>query len=402
MSELDAGGGVGSRSASTEFSLMSGGLLDRLLVGARPGGAVHHLVGRTLLALLVVAWLPPFLLALIAGQAWGGVAIPFLQDIATQSRLLLAMPLLIVAEQVLRSRLRPSIGKFLERGIVPAVQRDEFEAALGAARKWLDSTWIDVFLLALAYAIGTAGLWHYTQALATDSWYGRFQDGQFVPAVAGWWFALVSLPLFQFLLLRWYFRLVVWWRLLARISRMDLQLQPLHADRVGGLGFMNDLTLAFAPFLMAQGALVSGRLADKIVFGHGSLLTYKFDIAAAIVLAVLLVLGPSLMFGMRLAAAKREALDDYGDLAMRYARDFRGKWLAKDSPGDESELGTGDIQSLADLGTSFGNVKDMLVVPFEMRTVLALVAAMALPLVPLLFTMFSPAELLARVVKLLM
>lgn len=402
MSESAASGDGGARSGDGNFSLLAGGVLDRLLHWAPASGDGSRLLRRSLLAVFLVAWLPPFLLSLLDGRAWGGVTVPFLQDIATQARLLLALPLLIIAEQVLRQRVRPSIYKFIQRGLVPAAQRDEFEAALASARKWLDSNWIDLVLLACAYSIGLVGLWRHTGVMAMGSWYGAIENGKFVASAAGWWFALVSLPVFQFLLLRWYLRLVIWWRLLARISRIELDLQPLHADKAGGLGFLADMTLAFAPFLIAQGALASGRIADKIVFGGSMLTAFKFDLAAVIVVAVLLVLGPLLLFGPRLAAAKRDGLDDFGDLAMRYARDFEGKWLHGSSQGNQAELGTGDIQSLADIDSSYGNVKDMLVVPFEMKTVLALVAAVALPMVPLLFTMFSPAELLARVIKLLM
>jgi hypothetical protein len=36
----------------------------------------------------------------------------------------------------------------------------------------------------------------------------------------------VSLPVFQFLLLRWYFRLVIWARFLWQVSRLKLALVP--------------------------------------------------------------------------------------------------------------------------------------------------------------------------------
>jgi hypothetical protein len=280
-------------------------------------------------------------------------------------------------------------------------RRAEFEAVLIAARKWLESNWIGLALMVAAYAIAFTNLWRHTGMMATGTWYGAIENGKFVETWAGWWLALVSLPVFQFFLLRWYVRLLTWWRMLAEISRMDLNLQPLHSDRVGGLGFLDDVTLAFAPFLLAQGAVAAGRVAERIVFGGAQLLSFKFELAAVILVLVLLVLGPLLMFGTRLASAKRQTLQDFGDLAMRYARDFNRKWLDGGGQTDEAELGTGDIQSLADLGTSFGNVQDMQLVPVQLRTALALAAAIALPMVPLLFTMFSPAELLERVVQLL-
>ena len=54
----------------------------------------------------------------------------------------------------------------------------------------------------------------------------------------------MSLPIFQFLLCRWYFRLFIWARFLWQVSRIDLSLVPTHPDRVGGLGFLSDTVYA--------------------------------------------------------------------------------------------------------------------------------------------------------------
>jgi hypothetical protein len=54
----------------------------------------------------------------------------------------------------------------------------------------------------------------------------------------GYWLAAVSLPIFQFILLRWYVRFFIWFQFLWRISKLDLRLLPAHPDRAGGLGFL--------------------------------------------------------------------------------------------------------------------------------------------------------------------
>jgi hypothetical protein len=50
--------------------------------------------------------------------------------------------------------------------------------------------------------------------------------------MAGWWHVFVSLPIFQFLMVRWLWRYLIWCRLLWRISRLDLQLIPTHPDQL--------------------------------------------------------------------------------------------------------------------------------------------------------------------------
>jgi len=64
-------------------------------------------------------------------------------------------------------------------------------------------------------------------------------------------------------------------------------------------------------------------------------------------------------------------------------------------------LGSGDIQSLADLSNSYATLQEMRVVPFGLRDMTPLVVASAVPFLPLLLTVFSPEELVARLIKIL-
>jgi hypothetical protein len=98
-----------------------------------------------------------------------------------------------------------------------------------------------------------------------------------------------------------------------------------------------------------------------------------------------------------MAQAKRKGLADYGLFAQRYVESFDQKWIQR-SPSEEL-LGTGDIQSLADLGNSYQVVREMRVVPFALQDVSRLAIATAVPLAPLLLTIFSFQELVTRVIK---
>jgi hypothetical protein len=92
-------------------------------------------------------------------------------------------------------------------------------------------------------------------------------------------------------------------------------------------------------------------------------------------------------------------LADYGQLSQDYVDDFEEKWVARKSPPSGELLGTGDIQSLADLGNSYSLVRDMRSVPFGLEDISRLAAATAAPLLPLLLTMFSFEELILRIIK---
>jgi hypothetical protein len=60
-----------------------------------------------------------------------------------------------------------------------------------------------------------------------------------------------------------------------------------------------------------------------------------------------------------------------------------------------------DIQSLAGLANSYNVVQSIVPFPFGKENLVALVVLIALPLVPLLLTMFSAQELVERILKVL-
>jgi hypothetical protein len=106
------------------------------------------------------------------------------------------------------------------------------------------------------------------------------------------------------------------------------------------------------------------------------------------------------VFTPHLLRAKRRGLIEYGTLATSYVEDFDQKWL-RGGAKDEAILGTGDIQSLADLGNSYTVVREMRVVPFALNDVILLVVATAMPILPLLLTILPLEELVSRLIKIL-
>jgi hypothetical protein len=347
-----------------------------------------------------VAWVPLLVLTLAEGHFLGGsTQLPFLHDLEMHARLLLAMPLLIAAELIVNRRLRPVVGQFLARGLIPDAARARFDRAIASGMGLRNSILAEVLLVGLVYVIGIGFIWRTQIALGVASWYGVPVEGKLQPTLAGWWMICVSLPLFQFLLLRWYYRLVIWARFLWQVSRLELGVVPTHPDRCGGLGFLGSVSPAFSPVLLAQGALLAGMMADRIFFAGGSLPEFKVDMAGLMAVMLFAILGPLLVFTPGLAAAKRKGLREYGVLAQHYTREFDRKWLRGGAAPDEPLIGSADIQSLADLGNSYAVVKDMRLVPFTLQTVLQLAAATALPAAPLLLTIIPLEEIVARLLK---
>jgi hypothetical protein len=259
----------------------------------------------------------------------------------------------------------------------------------------------EVLLLVLIYGVGITYLWPLYGTLKIATWYAIPVDGDHRLTAAGRWFLYVSLPLFQFILFRWYFRMLIWMRFLWHVSRCRLRLVPTHPDRAGGLGFLPAVVTAFAPFLTAHGALLAGVIANQIFFKGATLVDFKVQLAVVGVFLLLLILGPLLLFAPHLAAARRIGLREYGTLAQDYVRTFDDKWLRGGAARDEALLGSADIQSLADLGNSYEIVRGMGAVLFKRDAVLQLAVMLLLPVAPLLLTMVSLEELFKMLLQLL-
>jgi hypothetical protein len=251
-----------------------------------------------------------------------------------------------------------------------------------------------VMLLALVYIVGIWIVWRNFIALPTTAtWYTTATPEGTTLLLTGKWYAYVSLPLFQFLLMRWYYRVLIWGRFLWQVSRIELSLIPTHPDRVGGLGFLAYISFAFTPLAVAHGAMLAGLIAGRIFYLGAALPDFKAEIVVVVVFLLCLAFGPLLVFAPQLAGAKRRGLREYGTLAEGYVRGFDVKWLRGGAPAGEPLLGSPDIQSLADLGNSFEIVKSMRIAPMTRETVVGLAVATLAPVVPLALTMMSLEEL---------
>jgi hypothetical protein len=384
-----------------DFSLVLGGMLFRLFRRAHLSGEGLELMRRRVLVITCVVWVPMLLLSAFEGHALGGASeVPFLHDIEAHVRFLVALPILIVAELIVHLRICPVVRQFVERRIVVPEEIPKFHAAIDSTQRARNSLIGEVALLVLVYTLGL-WVWQSRIALGAASWYAIPAGGQLHLTLAGYWYVFVSLPISQFILLRWYLRFFLWFRFLWRVSRLNLRLIPTHPDRAAGLGFLGTATYAFGPILVAQGALLAGLIASQIFYAGQNLLSFKMQVGGFVAFFIVIILSPLFVFTPHLVRAKRRGLRDYGRLASRYVHGFEEKWVHGGASADEELLGSGDIQSLADLGNSFTVVQEMRPVPFGLMDLARLAVVTLAPLVPLTLTIFSLEELVGRLINVL-
>jgi hypothetical protein len=382
-----------------ELSLMEGGpgdaLMKRLRLIRPEFGAASQ---RTAIILALLSWLPLLVFSLIEGLAVGGARIPFLYDIAAHVRFLVAVPILVLAEIPIGRRLREVVKQFFNAGLVPAQERERFTDAVVGTVRFHDSRLAGMVLLALAYITTYV-------ALSKIS----FQGGStwFLPSpgaglsLAGYYYVFVALPIFQFLGYRWAFRMAVWTRFLWQVSNLHLLLTPTHPDGAGGLGFLGKGSIPFGVIVFALSSVVSAAIASRILFGGATLEEFGFIYAGLFVLVIIIFAGPLLVFAPTLFRLKLEGLFKYGTLASQYTQAFDRKWVNGINTGEASLLGSGDIQSLADLGNTYELVRKMRIVPIELSDFIGIALPGIIPALPLAATVMPVGEILKGILRLL-
>jgi hypothetical protein len=380
-----------------KFSLTKGGPFFKLIVHS---GLIKPDFARparraTLLALFT--WLPMFIFSVLQGLAfYGRVELPFVYDFAVAVRFLICVPVLIIAEVVLHGRTNAVVKHFVNSGLVEEKDYPQFESAVRQAGRQRDSLLAEALIVVVVIVnviffrveyVGSASTW---QVLVPGAVGTR--------TLAGWWYLIVAIPFFQFLLARWIWRFLIWSHFLRNLSKMDLRLIPTHPDLAAGLGFLSPAQAKYGIVVFALSAVIAAKIGEEILYGGASLLDFKLVIGGYVVLILIILLAPLLVFTPKLLMVKRRGLLEYGALANEYTQAFDRKWIRKEKPDGESLLGSPDSSTLADFSNCFECVRNMRSFPIDLNGIIPPIIATALPMLPLVLTVYPFDELVLKIV----
>ncbi len=361
-----------------------------LIQGAGPS------LGRRVVGFLLITWVPLLIFSLIEGRALGPTPREsLLLDFATYARFFLAVPLLFMAEVVTGPRLRSAGLHFVRGNFVRPEDLPAVEAAIVRASRRREALLPELVMVGIALF----GAWSFTLetwsgGTATATWRSAVRTGGIGLSLAGFWYQCVAVPILQFFMYRWFWRLFIWTSFLRDMARLNLNLVATHPDRAGGLGFLGGAHVTLAIFAFAFSCVLSGHVAFQVYFEAVPIETFKTLFVVYLILMELICLGPLLIFAPLLARTRRAGLGQYSILADTYNRAFEQKWVASEAPPDEPLLGSADIQSLADLGNSFGVIREMRIFPFSQQQILQIAVIASLPGLPLIFLVMPVGELL--------
>jgi hypothetical protein len=338
------------------------------------------------IAFTVLTWFTTLILAALSGRH---IVQGFFHDPSTHARLLLAGPVAILAELILDPTLRHAAGYFVSSGLVPDERRARFDTNLAGVARLRDSAMLEIILVFLAYVFS---LRIQRSADAGIDWLQT-------RSAAGFWYLWVSRPLLNFLLLRWLWRVAIWTAFLFSTSKLSLLLTAAHPDRAGGLGFLGEAHGRFGIVVAAFSIVWCAGWHDRFLHGAVTADSLKASFAIFAVVAILVFLGPLVIFSPLLFQLRARAMMSYGRLAVTYAHRFENRWIGHDGPEDDALLGSADIQSLADMQNSVGAVHDVRFLPLDTRILVMFALGIVLPALALLPLVMPVEELVRRALK---
>lgn len=373
------------QAGSIEFSL-----------GMGQAKKIFFLYKYRIVIVCLFAWLPLFVLSIFDGVLITGAKVPFIYDLDAHIRFLISLALLLYADEVTNAALDRVVKQFVNCNIIELEDTKKFKLFIASAKQ-ISSSIIAQTLILLLVIISAIWFSRNLFSFKVSAWYGSHENHIRKLTIAGYWYAYVSLPIFQFILLRWYYRIAIWYRFLWQVSRLPLKLNSLHPDRTGGIGFLGVSMFAFLPILIAHSVLLSGMIYNHIWHEGAKLSQYYEEIIGMIILLTAMPLVPLIFYIVSLVKTKQYGTFSYAITASNYVNGFRHKWIDKQTKDDQlSMLGTPDLQSLADLFNSFQVSWGMRIIPFERKAIILLIILVALPFLPLLFTDISVDKIIHR------
>lgn len=348
-------------------------------------GRNARLRARTLVAL---TWLPLLASALVR-EIEGRRPQPILFDLSVHARLLIVLPLLIVAARLLDVRCRGAIdqlykGDFAERARVDRI--------IDMAERLRDSRLAGMAILAIALFAGQAVLWGLVGP--TGVFAGVTDAGAL--SFVRLWYGFVALPVVQLLLLRFCWHWAIWSFVVVRVSRLQLATIATHPDHAAGIGFLSSPISAFWCFVLAEATMLGSAWATQILAGRATMNDLIPAFIGFLIVVALVAFSPLVLYIGILYRARHRATHRFNQLALEYVREFDQKWCDRREP-DRGLLGTADLQSLNDLMGAYASLVKVRMFPFGTRDLAGVWVAAIIPMLPLIFTSTPVDALVVRI-----
>jgi len=334
-----------------------------------------------MIAAVILCWLPLAVLTLIEGDFWtGNIQTSFITSFDTQIRILVSLPIFILAENQVSVRLSTIMGQFKNSGIIEKEQHDLFDNIVKKNSKFLSSFWMSFTVFCFCYLQVFLLMFYESENTFLLTWQIKHINGELLLSNAGWWSTLISRPIVLFVFYRWFIAIITWGILLRKISKLELNLFPMHPDLVGGLGFLGYAIRYFSPITFAISATVAANLIDLIIIENISLSELRFPVLGFFLFINVLLTYPLLWFTRKLIDARERSVFENDDFANGMLREFRGTLTNGYYNVSQDDLQSVKYSSVSDLSSIMNNALNMKFVPLTIKDLIPLWASIVIPL----------------------
>src|SRR5262245_9342719 len=204
-------------SAEDDVSLIRGGMFYRAQTATHLISADHWNFGRRIVFALAVGWLPLVLLTALFNPN----DLPaLLTEYFVYSRMVIAVPVLIAGQLVMEIYFRKIVTHVREAGLLHGEERLRFEGIIASLIRLRDSVIPELILVVAVYAHLLMMWENRVEVVAGKSvFWMAYRVGDVAHLTpAGWYYALVSQSMYQFLVGLTLWKWLLWSIFLFRVS----------------------------------------------------------------------------------------------------------------------------------------------------------------------------------------
>lgn len=369
---------IDHQSSAVEPSLIRGGPFYRAQQATRLIRPNQWNLGRRLTFAITVGWVP---LVLITSLFNPGSLMSLLKDYRVHSRMLIAVPVLLLGQLLMESRFRMVVTHIKEAGLLEAPDLARIEDIISVLLRLRDSVLPE---LVIVFLVVVHTVTSFKSQVDATPWLARGAWPNLHLTPAGWYATLVSGTIFQLLLGLLLWKWLLWTLFAFRLSRLNMKLIPTHPDEHGGLGFLGLTPVAFTPVVLAAATVIGATWRHEILQGEANLMSFKLPAIVLAAIIALFALGPLTFFVPRLAALRRQGILDYGTLGQMHSADFHEKWILRRAGHEAEFLTAPECSTLADYGRSYEKLQRLRPFPANRGALIALAAALVIPMSPVI------------------
>jgi hypothetical protein len=381
--------------------LFEGSLYGKILSKLGIGGDSMNVQLARVMFFLVICWLPLALITLFQGNFWtGDPSDSFISNFDTQTRFLVSLPIFILAEKIISPKLALTLNQFISSGIVRKEEVGMFHKIINRRSAFLRSTRTELVILVICYIQTVFVIFYQKDYTSLLSWQTYIDDGVTRLNTAGIWSTLVSRPLLLFIFYRWLLRIIVWGVILKKIASLNLDLYAIHPDQCGGLGFLGYSIRNFSPIAFAISATVAGNMADLVISGQTHIINLRMPAALYLIFILMLFTLPLVSFAGKLIYARERTIHDIYNYTNGMYRELRKKIAKGYEKVTDEDLSSPYFSTVADMNAVVGDALKIKFLPFTIKDLVPLLVTTAVPFLFVILLELPLAELIKRVMSL--